>query len=59
MRHRTSRADRRVLFHPCPASFGVYLPLTCPYILELFTGSGFETSRHYLAGVSQNTLPVI
>jgi hypothetical protein len=56
---KTSRADWRVLFHPCPASFGVYFPLPSPYILELFTGSGSKTSRHYLAGVSQNTLPVI
>jgi hypothetical protein len=55
----SSRAEWRVLFHPCPASFGVYSTLRSPYILESFTSSGFETSRHYLAGVSQNTLPVI
>jgi hypothetical protein len=55
---KTSRADWRVLFHPCPASFGVYFPLPCQYILELLI-SGFKTSRHYLAGVSQSTLPVI
>ena len=53
MAPKTSRAEWRVLFHPCPASFGVYSPLRIPYILELLTDSGFETSRHYLAGVSQ------
>ena len=46
-------------FHPCPASFGVYLSLPFTYILQVFTTSGSETSRHYHAGVSQNILSVI
>ena len=45
-------------FHPWPASFAVCSLLPTPYILDLLI-SGSETSRHYLAGVLQNTLPVI
>ena len=51
---------KRVLY-PFPPVYGKFRrlpPLPSPYVLKLLN-SGSETSRHYLAGVPQSTLPTI
>jgi hypothetical protein len=48
-------------FSPVYGKFRRLFPSALPTYpgMSQFTRSGFKTSRHYLAGVPQSTLPVI